>query len=239
MRDHARRRDDLARAYLVEEVRSSLRHSLRNRLSVVRSAAYYVRRKVEATPLFESDPNVKRFFELIDREVATACDLLGTSELDDGRPPTPVDLGEAARAALDDVSPPPAVRVALNLDGVPLVATDKDDLTLALGCLLENAVDAVDARGGGEVRVEVRPDDEADAGDDRHVVIAVTDDGGGLGDGAEGKLLEPFFTTKPGHQGLGLSIARRIAHRWGGTLQVAAVPGGAQVSLRLPRAPAD
>lgn len=230
MRDDARRRDDLARAYLVEEVRSTLRHSLRNRLSVVRSAAYYIRRKVEATPLFEADPNVKRFFELIDREVSTSCEVLGTSELDDGRPPAPVDPVAAARVALDDVAPPPAVNVSLALDGVPLVATDADELAVALGCLLENAVDAVEARGGGEVRVESRQDPEG------QVEIAVTDQGGGPPEGAEGKLLEPFFTTKPGHHGLGLCIARRIALRWGGTLQVAAVPGGVQATLRLPRA---
>lgn len=231
MRDDARRRDGLARAYLVEEVRSSLRHSIRNRLSVVRSAAYYIRRKVEGTPLFESDPNVRRFFELIDREVSTSCELLGTSELDDGRAPAAVDPAAAARVALDDVGPPPAVDVSLALDDAPLVAADADDLAVALGCLLENAVEAVEARGGGEVRIEGLPDVEG------QVEIAVADQGGGLPEGAEGKLLEPFFTTKPGHHGLGLGVARRIAMRWGGTLHVAPIPGGVRASLRLPRAP--
>ncbi len=226
----ARRREELARTYLVEEVRSTLRHTLRNRLSVVRSAAYYLRRKVEGTPLFEADPNVKRFFELIDREVSTACDLLGTGESDDERPAGPVDPAAAARAALDEVPTPPGVAVAVPAQGVPLVATDEDDLALALTCLLENAVDAAASHGGGEVRVEARADGEG------QVAIAVTDQGGGLPEGVEARALEPFFTTKPGHQGLGLSIARRIALRWGGTLQVAQVPGGVEATLRLPKA---
>ncbi|MCO5169702.1 MAG: ATP-binding protein [Planctomycetes bacterium] len=226
-----RRQEELARAYLVEEVRSSLRHALRNRLSVLRSAAYYLRRKVSATPLAAEDPNVPKFFELIDREVTAACELLGTSELEDERPAGAVDPAAAARSALERLEAPRAVVVALpSSDGVPPVATDADDLALALGYLLENAVQAVEARGGGEVRVEARP--EADG----HVAIAVTDEGGGLPDGVAGKLQEPFFTTKPGHQGLGLSIARRIAIRWGGTLEVASVPGGVQATLRLPAA---
>lgn len=221
--DDARRRDDLARAYLVEEVRSTLRHSLRNRLSVVRSAAYYLRRKVEATPLFQADPNVQRFFELIDREVTTACDLLGSSELDDGRPPVPVDPATAAQTALRDVDPPSDVKVAVALDGVSLVATDADDLAVALGCLLEHAVDAAVARGGGEVRIESRRDA------DGQVAIAVIDEGAGVAQ-------ETQAQATAGHQALGLSIARRIALRWGGTLQVDAVAGGVQTTLRLPPA---
>lgn len=231
MAGRVRRREDLARAYLVEEVRSSLRHGLRNRLSVVRSAAYYLRRKVEGTPLIDADPNVKRFFELIDREVATACEMLGTSELDDDRTAASVDPAAAARAALGGFEPPPHVSVNVPASGVPLVATDADDLELALSCLLENALDAVESRGGGQVRVEAHP--EADG----RVAIAVTDEGGGLPEGAEERSLEPFFSTKPGHQGLGLSIARRIASRWGGSLELSAVPGGLQATLRLPAAP--
>jgi signal transduction histidine kinase len=233
MQERARRREDLARAYLVEEVRSALRHGLRNRLSVVRSAAYYLRRKVEgATNLMDSDPNVKRFFELIDREVSTACELLGTAEAEDGRLAAPVDPAEATRVALLLVEPGPAISVALPGGGVPLVATDRDDLELALACLLENAVDAVGARGSGQVRVDARPEP------DGRVAIAVIDEGGGLAPDVQDRMLEPFFTTKPGHQGLGLSIARRIASRWGGTLEVASVPGGVQATLRLPAAAA-
>ena len=230
MPDRARRREELARAYLVEEVRSTMRHGLRNRLSVVRSAAYYIRRKVEGTPSFEADPNMKRFFDLIDREVSTACDLLGTTELDDGRAAAPVDPASAARVALDELSPPSAVSVAVVDGQVPLVATDADDLALALSYLLENAVEAALAQGGGEVRVDARPED------DGTIAIAVTDQAGGLAADAESRLLEPFFSTKPGHQGLGLGIARRIANRWGGSLQVTTVLGGVQATLRLPRA---
>src|SRR5688500_11362036 len=229
MSERDRRKQELARAYLVEEVRSALRHGLRNRLSVVRSAAYYLRRKVEGhTTLMSSDPNMKRFFELIDREVTTACELLGSSDRDDARSPTPVDPAEASRAALSLLEPQPAISVALPDSAVPLVATDRDDLELALTCLLENALDAVGARGGGQVRVDARPEP------DGRVAIAVTDEGGGLPPEAKDRALEPFFSTKPGHQGLGLSIVRRIATRWGGSLEVAPVPGGVQATLRLP-----
>lgn len=232
MPGRARRREDIARAYLVEEVRSALRHGLRNRLSVVRSAAYYLRRKVEGTTtLMDTDPNVKRFFELIDREVSTACELLGTSEQDDARAAAPVDPAVASRTALDLLEPRPSVAVALPDAGVPCVATDPHDLELALLCLLENALDAVEARGTGQVRVDARPDAEG-----RVVAIAVTDEGGGLAADVKDRVIEPFVTTKPGHQGLGLSIVRRIAARWGGSLEVASVPGGVQATLRLPAA---
>ena len=51
-------------------------------------------------------------------------------------------------------------------------------------------------------------------------------------------MFEPFFSTKPGRLGLGLNIARRIAGRWGGTVDL--LPGqsrGVVSTLSLPLVP--
>jgi signal transduction histidine kinase len=69
--------------------------------------------------------------------------------------------------------------------------------------------------------------------------ISIDDDGAGLPDGAEQRLLEPFQTgnTAGDGAGLGLSIVREImaAHR--GDLVISSVPGrGTTMSLRFPEA---
>ena len=71
--------------------------------------------------------------------------------------------------------------------------------------------------------------------------IAVEDDGAGLPDGAERKLLEPFQTgnTACGGAGLGLSIVREIMAAHGGELVIFSEPGcGTTMRLCFPEAAA-
>jgi PAS domain S-box-containing protein len=71
--------------------------------------------------------------------------------------------------------------------------------------------------------------------------VSVTDTGCGIPPELQARIFEPFFTTKPVGQGTGqgLAIARRIAARHGGTLDVESAPGaGSTFTLRLPIDPA-
>lgn len=73
---------------------------------------------------------------------------------------------------------------------------------------------------------------------DREVIeISVQDSGPGLEPGVDGKLLNPFFTTKPNGLGLGLSISRSIIEAHGGRLWATANEGsGVTFHFTLPRA---
>jgi signal transduction histidine kinase len=52
----------------------------------------------------------------------------------------------------------------------------------------------------------------------------------------EGRIHEPFYTTKEHGTGLGLPIARRIAHAHGAELRLESVPGsGTTASITLAR----
>ncbi|HET9581490.1 MAG TPA: ATP-binding protein [Gemmatimonadota bacterium] len=87
--------------------------------------------------------------------------------------------------------------------------------------LLQNARDAVVARGGG--RVDVRLDWEREPGWAR---VSVLDDGIGLPDTDLERLFEPSFSTKTRGTGLGLAITRRIVEAWGGTIEYERREGG-------------
>jgi len=74
-----------------------------------------------------------------------------------------------------------------------------------------------------------------------HGSIAIDDDGAGLPDGAEHRLLEPFQTGNCAGDGagLGLSIVREIMAAHGGELLISSSPGrGTTMSLRFPEATA-
>lgn len=70
-------------------------------------------------------------------------------------------------------------------------------------------------------------------------VITVSDNGAGIVPEALDKVFVPFFTTKAGGSGIGLSLCRQIINRHGGTIAVQSILGeGTSFTLRLPNQPA-
>ena len=71
------------------------------------------------------------------------------------------------------------------------------------------------------------------------VQIVVTDTGPGLAPEIEGRLFEPFVTSKSTGLGLGLSICRDLIEAHGGQLSAApGATGGMVFTIRLPTAAA-
>lgn len=55
--------------------------------------------------------------------------------------------------------------------------------------------------------------------------LTVSDNGEGILPDVLDKVFVPFFTTKPGGQGIGLSLCKQIMNRHGGNITVQSVPG--------------
>jgi nitrogen fixation/metabolism regulation signal transduction histidine kinase len=109
-----------------------------------------------------------------------------------------------------------------------ILSADPDLLEQAVINLLKNALDAVAGRPDGRVRLVVNAEDGGAA-------IAVVDNGPGLAPAEAEAAFTPFFTTKPGGAGIGLSLARQIALAHGGRLEHRpALRGGAVFRLLLP-----
>ena len=109
------------------------------------------------------------------------------------------------------------------------VHADRQLLEQALLNLLKNALDAVATAAQPLIEVSCR----ASAGG---VEIAVTDNGAGLAAEERDRIFVPFYTTKAGGSGIGLSLVRYVALAHGGHLDVEpAAPRGTRFTLRLPR----
>lgn len=109
-----------------------------------------------------------------------------------------------------------------------MISVDRAATARALANVLENA----ELHGGGVTRVTV-----TDAGP--WVVIGVEDAGPGIPESLRTRVFERFFragarASRPG-VGLGLSLVRETVTAQGGTVSVAAAPGGgARLELALP-----
>jgi len=113
-------------------------------------------------------------------------------------------------------------------DDLPAVACGQGELEQVFLNLLTNAREACGA--GCRVTVQVRPHSDG-------VTITVGDTGAGIAPENLARVCEPFFTTKPNGNGLGLSICRSILWEVGGTLSVESDPGsGTHVNLTVPLA---
>lgn len=103
-------------------------------------------------------------------------------------------------------------------------------LTHALRSLLKNALEASADGAPVELSVERGPDG---------VRIVVGDSGPGMSHDVRERAVEPFFTTKPAGQGMGLGLflARSVAEQLGGRLEIVSEPGtGTRATLVLPAA---
>jgi len=104
--------------------------------------------------------------------------------------------------------------------------------------LVQNAVDALEGRADGVIRLTVERLAEPDG--DR-AVLTVADNGPGVAADLRTSIFDPFFTTKAVGRGtgLGLSISHKIAQEHGGTLALCDTPdSGACFRLTLPAAEA-
>ena len=138
----------------------------------------------------------------------------------------PVDVREVVEEATEGLSPGVGVRLVRRLGERTVLSVDRSLLAHAVRNLVVNALQAVGPSGLVELEL-------AREGPD--VVLRVTDDGPGVADGSMEQIFDPWFTTKSGGTGLGLTIVQRVAEAHGAALAVRNAPGGgASFSMRWP-----
>jgi two-component system sensor histidine kinase/response regulator len=107
------------------------------------------------------------------------------------------------------------------------VQGDRGNLQIALDNVVENAIEAMAAKGGTLTVSAERVND--------HVSIGVADTGPGIPKSELSNVLDPFYTSKMTGAGMGLTMVHRIITRHGGDVDIRSVVGsGTTVTLRLP-----
>jgi signal transduction histidine kinase len=186
----------------------------------------------------ELDEETRRQFvgqvrEQVARLGKLATGLLDLSRLEAGSvdlEPTPTDLGVLTRAVAAEFVPALALHqseLALDLPETPLRAVvDPDRVAQLLRILIDNAI--THTPEGSVVTVGV--------GDgDGMVALSVADNGPGIPEDAVDRIFEPFYSADGAQgAGLGLAIARELAERLHGALDVESASGATVFTLTLP-----
>ena len=213
------------------QVNAAFAHDLRTPLTVIRGQAELVGRLSGDAPVRAAAAAIGR---QADRLSDFAESMRGLDDLEAAEvAPEPMDPGAWMDAAASDaleVARGAGVALSSSRDGLPpLVEAD----ARALSRIADNLV----ANAARYARSEVRISLSWEGGE---LALAVSDDGPGFGEAALERAADPFWGESKGtggHMGLGLYVARSLAARHGGSLELSNAPGGGAVALARLRAP--
>ena len=161
--------------------------------------------------------------------------LLGFARKSD-EPDQAVNMGDLLREMVsitDQRARNASVDISLYVDtGLPPVRATPSVLQQIILNLVNNAVDAMEAQGGGKLHLSARQAEGQEA-----VHVAVQDNGPGIPPEVRARIFDPFFTTKPAGKGtgLGLSICYGIVQGLGGSITLDSEAGkGTTFHVLLP-----
>lgn len=217
------------------QMSAGISHELNQPLAALQTFADNARALLERGRLDEVAENLQMISELVGR-TGRIVRQLKTFARKEAPTPQPVTVASAIEHALLIVEPRrreigAQIIVGELPPGLQAIA-EAGRLEQVLVNLLRNGLDAMSGQPQPQLEVTARRTGE-------RVAIAVRDHGPGLAAEALGHLFEPFYTTKPAGEGLGLGLAisLTIVESYGGTLAAHNAPdGGAEFILDLPAA---
>jgi PAS domain S-box-containing protein len=119
---------------------------------------------------------------------------------------------------------------------LPPSMIDRVQIEQVLDNLIINAIHAMPNGGVLTVSAGIDPAGQGHAGKRHQMLeVKVMDSGAGIPQEMQSRIFDPFFSTKKGGTGLGLSVARNIVGQHNGTLNVASWPeAGTIFTIKLP-----
>lgn len=205
---------------------AQLAHELRNPLAAMRGSAQLLAQECSR------DVVVVKLTNILVRESDRLARLV-EDFLRFARPPEPVrrevPLDALLAETVDMLRADPLardVRVEVSAQERLTAAVDPDQLRQVLINLVRNGFQAAGPKG--EVKVGL-------ARSEKEAQIRVWDSAGSITEEMMGHLFEPFFTTRDGGTGLGLSTAHSIVRAHGGSIRVRSDPAeGTEFVVGLP-----
>lgn len=210
------------------EIVTRLAHNIRNPLAGIRGLAEATAHDSNLSGRARENQN--RIIESVDRFEKWLRDLQqSVSPLRlDVRPIPVLSVVENVRVALAPLAAKRDVRIETRVEPKNVRARiDSFHFEQALVALVTNAVQA--SQPGMTVRIDV----DHESGKPGRWRVAVSDEGQGVDASVRNRIFEPYFTTKPGGNGVGLSSAQKVIQIHGGRLELESTPGQGSVFVAL------
>lgn len=238
--DASGERDQQRQIAEITELVGGLAHELRNPLSTMMVNLKLLTEDLQDLDTHPEDTRRRALLKLdvLKREaerLQTLFDKFLNLTVSDGPELSETDINAVVRGLVEFFEPSAKnanVTIELALAPDPLLCqADEKLLRQALLNIVINGQQAMPDGGTLRIITDVQDND---------VIIRVADTGTGVAREDRDRILRPFFSTKAGGNGLGLSITQRIISEHDGSLSFESEPGeGTTFTIRLPQDDAD
>ena len=211
----------------VSTLAAGMAHEIKNPLTTLKTFTEYIPEK-------QSDPEfLKKLHEVYTAEVNRIQDIVeDLLEFSKPRPPElkPVDLGPLIASTVNLLSSDLLKRrIQWTIDcqhNGSILQADVGQLRQVLINLIQNAADAMPS--GGQLKIATQSINS-------HLELTISDTGTGIPPALLPKIFDPFVTTKPDGNGLGLAMVYSILQAHRGTIHAKSAPKqGATFTVSLP-----
>jgi len=213
------------RLAVIGELAGMIGHDLRNPLTSINGAAYYVKKQLSS----KIDGKVKEMLDIIGKNIAYSNKII--NDLLDYSREIKLDITETTpksiiKEALSLVEIPKNVQVINLTEDKPKIKVDTAKIKRTFVNIFTNAVEAMPK--GGTLTTKSRKSGG-------NVEFVFSDTGVGVSKKTIEKLWTPLFTTKAKGMGFGLAICKRNVEAHGGSISVRSSRGkGTTVTVTIP-----
>jgi PAS domain S-box-containing protein len=208
----------------IGELAGMVGHDLRNPLSGIRNAAYYIRKK--QSNLADSS---LQMLNIIDEGVEYSNKII--NDLMDFSRELHLEYEECSPKSLLDyvllsLSIPSNIKVVDKVEIGAVIWVDSNKIQRVFTNLIKNAFEAMLHGGTLTIKSSIIG---------CNVEFIFSDTGEGMSEGTLAKIFTPLFTTKAQGMGFGLAICKRIIEAHGGNISVSSIKGqGTTFKIELP-----
>jgi signal transduction histidine kinase len=212
----------------IGELAAMIGHDLRNPLTGIIGAAYYLRTKLD----LKMEPKAREMLEIIEKDIEYSNKII--NDLLDYSREVKLEVTETTpklliREAFMLVTVPSNVQVINLAENEPKLKVDVEKLKRTFANIIKNAFDAMPVGGTLTIRCKQRDGD---------IAFIFSDTGVGMSKEVLDKLWRPLFTTKAKGMGFGLPICKRIIEAHGGKISVESTVGkGSTFTIIIPIEP--
>jgi len=216
----------------LEELSAAIAHEIRNPITAAKSLVQQIAEDPAAS---ENAEHARVAVEELDRVERSIAHLLRFAR-EEPFEPALLDVRELIESAIDllrDRASQQHVRVERDIERLPQLHADGEQLRKVLANLISNALDAHAEQPRPDAWLKIGAGQNL-AGDE--LWIRVADNGPGLDATQRSQAFRPFYTSKRGGTGLGLALARKVVARHGGSIELVDGKGqGAEFLICLPQ----
>jgi PAS domain S-box-containing protein len=209
----------------IGELAGMVGHDLRNPLTGIKNAVYYLRRKQGSS----LDAKEKDMYEIIDKSVGYANKIV--DNLIEYSREINLEIEECSPKSLVDyilmmVQIPASIKIVDHTLDEPTLWVDVNKMERVFINIIQNAIDAMPEKGTLEIGSRQKGE---------NVEFTFSDTGIGMSGQTLSKIFMPLFTTKAKGMGFGLAICKRIVDAHGGKIAVeSALDKGTKFTITLP-----